>query len=435
MMTTQTSTVQETSFSSNTLFARANLEDLLEKTGASSYSCPKVLAAVSGGPDSMALLGYLETLNMDYVIVHVNYHHRDTAARDENIVRQFAQDHDKDLWVLSPEYSRGNFQAWARTVRYDFFEQIAHACGISHVVLGHHLDDHLETWMIQKKRGILPQTYGLQACSKYGHLNLLRPFLAIEKHELQEWCDLHHVAYGIDESNLADEYTRNQIRHQIIEPATSKQKQAWLKEITADQKELDQTRTHVHQLLKENNAQKILEDPDNWLILERLIYDQTGLHHSRKAMLDLVEKLHHEPFQNLGKWNIQIVDNQLVLQIANWIPFYIDSIEQLERLCANHFRYCCFELCDRGKKIQGFAVSPEDFPLLIRQSKTGDRLLLRFGSKKISRLFIDRKIPKVQRPFHPVIEGNKGVFFASLAGCDPFHFMETLRFYMLELPG
>lgn len=434
MMTRPNLNYFEKSLSTDPLFERGNLEQLLEHNQTAFDLNPKVLAAVSGGPDSMALLGYLEELDIDYVIVHVNYHHRDTAGRDENIVRQFAQNHHKDLWILCPQYTYGNFQAWAREVRYDFFEQIAHAYRISFVVLGHHLDDHLETWMLQKKRGITPCAYGLQQYSTYRDLVLLRPFLSIEKHELQQWCDEHEVSYGIDESNLSDDYTRNQIRHQTIEPATADQKKIWLEELAEDQRKLEQTRTHIESLLRENNAGKILEDSQNWLILEALLYTKMYVHHSRKAMLDLADKLHHESFQSLGEWNIQIVENQFVLLPATWIPFYIDSLPHLERLCADHVGYCCFKLCDTGKKIEGFAVTEEEFPLIIRQPEAGDRLVQRFGTKKISRLFIDRKIPKVRRPFHAVIESGKGVFFADRAGCDPFHFMESLRFYMLELP-
>lgn len=414
------------------IFLRAHFNELLQQI---SPTCNhnQVLAAVSGGPDSMALLNYLEELNVDYVIAHVNYHHRATASRDEAIVRQFAMEHQKDLWVLHPTFTQGNFQAWAREVRYDFFEQIAKSYDIQIIVLGHHLDDHLETWMMQKKRGSLPQSYGLQEISHYRDLLLLRPFLDIQKHELQDWCIDHHVQFGIDESNLENDYLRNQIRHDLIEPASLQQKKLWLQEIKADQQQLLQIRHHVQQLIEQNNAQKILSDHWGWLVLETLLLHKTNRHHSKKAMLDLVDKLKYKPYQILDEFAIQIIDQKIEILPTLWAPFYIDNLEQLQTLCRSHYRYAYFELSTTGKRIQGFHVGDSDFPLTIRQSHPNDAIDQRFGTKKINRLYIDRKIPRAKRMMYPVIVGQNGLFFASLAGCNPSHYMESQSFYMLEL--
>ncbi|UNT93579.1 hypothetical protein KWG61_01960 [Allobaculum sp. Allo2] len=85
------------------------------------YNKAMICAAVSGGPDSMALLWFLESRHVPYFIAHVNYHHRPSASRDEAIVRQFAAEHQKTLWILHPAvHEAGNFQAQARADRYGF---------------------------------------------------------------------------------------------------------------------------------------------------------------------------------------------------------------------------------------------------------------------------------------------------------------------------
>lgn len=414
------------------IFLRAHLNELLQKT-TSCLDHPTVLAAVSGGPDSMALLYYLEEIQIDYVIAHVNYHHRPTASRDEDIVRQFAGEHQRDLWILHPTFEQGNFQAWARKVRYDFFVQLANSYSLQAIVLGHHLDDHLETWMMQKKRGSFPQTYGLQEISTYQDVLLLRPFLNLQKHELQDWCTNHHVRFGIDESNLENDYLRNQIRHTCIEPASFPQKMHWLKELESDQHQLEQIRNHTQQLIAQNNAQKILSDPWGWLVLETRLFNQTKRHHSKKAMLDLVQKLKSDPYQEIDSYAIQIIDKKIEILPTSWVPFYVDNLEQLQSLCKSHYRYAYFELSTTGKRIQGFHVEDTDFPCIIRQSHAHDALEQRFGTKKINRLYIDRKIPRAKRMMYPVIIGQNGLFFASLAGCNPNHFMESQALYMLEL--
>lgn len=89
----------------------------------------RALVAVSGGPDSMALMDYLERQDVDYVVCHVNYRHRPTADRDENIVRQWCKEHNREIRVLYPVYTKGNFEGWARDVRYQFFKDTAKGVG------------------------------------------------------------------------------------------------------------------------------------------------------------------------------------------------------------------------------------------------------------------------------------------------------------------
>ena len=85
----------------------------------------KCVVACSGGPDSMALLDQLNKQGKDIVVAHVNYKHRDTADRDEKIVKEYCKKYDIPVRVLYPVHEKGNFQAWARDVRYAFFEEVA----------------------------------------------------------------------------------------------------------------------------------------------------------------------------------------------------------------------------------------------------------------------------------------------------------------------
>lgn len=93
-----------------------------------------VIAGVSGGPDSMALLDQLVTgrlivdemqnTKLDITVCHVNYHHRSTADRDQKITEDYCRKHDLKCRVFhaDPEKCSENFQSWARDVRYGFFE-------------------------------------------------------------------------------------------------------------------------------------------------------------------------------------------------------------------------------------------------------------------------------------------------------------------------
>ena len=72
----------------------------------------KCVVACSGGPDSMALLDQLNKQGKDIVVAHVNYKHRDTADRDEKIVKEYCKKYDIPVRVLYPVHEKGNFQAW-----------------------------------------------------------------------------------------------------------------------------------------------------------------------------------------------------------------------------------------------------------------------------------------------------------------------------------
>mgnify|MGYP002237851249 CR=1 FL=1 len=81
----------------------------------------RVIVACSGGPDSMALLDICRQKGYEIAVAHVNYKKRETANRDEKIVRQYCENYGIPCFVDEPTWDHvGNFQAWARDVRYDF---------------------------------------------------------------------------------------------------------------------------------------------------------------------------------------------------------------------------------------------------------------------------------------------------------------------------
>lgn len=396
-----------------------------------------VIAAISGGPDSMALLSLLEERKIDYAICHVNYHKRETAARDEAIVRGWAAAHDRALYILHPAFPQAsvNFQAWARDVRYDFFVRIAHALDAGEIWLAHHQDDLIETWMIQKERQSIPLHYGIAARIPFKDLELVRPFLNLKKAELKAWCDRKQIPYGLDESNESDAYLRNRFRHQFIEKADDAARLEWLAQIEADNRRLARERNRIDAAIQSGQADFLKDKDEGWKVLSQILFEKTGRRYSQKSLKDMAFKLACgnmiAPYG--AGLNFQVIDGRLESAPPGWIPFYIDSPGQMEALCAKEVKWACFQLKKHGRKIESFALASSDFPLIVRAPEPGDVIGQRFGHKKISRLLIDRKIPALYRPFAPVIESQNGIVFAALAGCDPAHYMENAPFSMLKL--
>ncbi len=426
-----------------------------------------VVAAVSGGPDSMALLAYLEQYQIPYVIAHVNYQKRESAFRDEAIVYEWAQQHHRNLWVLHPQKSvEGNFQAWARAVRYEFFLKVARIYGAKEIWLGQHMEDSIETWMLQLKRNGLPTHYGLQANTLYQGVHLVRPFLNPEfmswtKKDFELFCQKQNIPYGIDESNLENAYERNKLRHQLIEPASKSLHQAWLDQMRQNNAHLINQRKEAYQLVEANNFSAFQNSSLGWLGLDIFLYPFTKQHSPRKELEDLLKKLSTGKKQTITKpffgplpkfhldspklrsnvhplsfsWNLQVVNNRLVIYEANPIPIYVHNLAHLQDLCQIGWHNDYFAFSTQGEKIESFYVTADDFPLLIRPFQSQDTLAMRFGHKKVGRFLRDRNIPAALRPLFPVIEAKSGPIFAARIGADKDHYtkLEEDRFYMIQL--
>lgn len=188
-----------------------------------------VLVAVSGGPDSVALLHWLYSQQMSLQIrlacAHYNHGFRDQESdEDEAFVAEFCHKwgipyyHKKeDLKVLIEE-GGANLQDVAREYRYRFLLETAIECGASRVALAHHADDQVETILMRFLRGtgttgMVGMPY-LRPLSKY--VTAIRPFLDLAKDEILAYMKLHELPSRIDSSNLKVDYIRNRIRLQLV---------------------------------------------------------------------------------------------------------------------------------------------------------------------------------------------------------------------------
>ena len=112
--------------------------------------------AVSGGPDSMFLLEKLCREEYKIIVAHVNYKKRKNSDYDEKVVKDYCQKYSLSCEVYqakgSEYHSISNFQDRARQIRYNFFQKLADKYQTKYIVVAHHLDDHLETYLLQKKR-------------------------------------------------------------------------------------------------------------------------------------------------------------------------------------------------------------------------------------------------------------------------------------------
>lgn len=187
-----------------------------------------VLAAVSGGPDSMALLHLLKTAAvktpMRIVVAHANHGFRGAESdAEEQLVRGVARE-----WALPCETAALNVPAYieetgmnaqsaAREKRYAFLREAAAKHGCAYVMLGHHADDQAETVLMRIIRGTGPSGLsGISQQRKEDQMELIRPLLRITKGELLAYCKRNSVPYAMDSSNVDRHYFRNAVRLDVM---------------------------------------------------------------------------------------------------------------------------------------------------------------------------------------------------------------------------
>lgn len=192
----------------------------------------RVLVAVSGGPDSMALLHALwhlrEQLSVDIAAFHLDHMFRGEESRkdaetvrdycDELCVRAVIDRYDVPSFV---EESRLSPEDAARVVRYELAASAASSLQCTCIALAHHRDDNLETVVMRFLRGSgLRGLAGIRPVRRYSGSKwlgrLIRPLLECSRTEIEQYCQEESIPFRVDQSNLSDEYTRNRVRLDLI---------------------------------------------------------------------------------------------------------------------------------------------------------------------------------------------------------------------------
>lgn len=178
----------------------------------------KFLLAVSGGPDSMVLADLFLKCGLHFQAAHINYRMRDDDSEaDRQLTEDFCSRNQIPfhLYTVSDEEkpARKSIQLWARHLRYDFFRKIMAAEGIDFLVTAHHLNDELETFLINLSRGSgIAGLSGIPAQDNH----ILRPLLSFSKKEIYAYAETENIQFREDLSNQKNDYLRNAFRNKAV---------------------------------------------------------------------------------------------------------------------------------------------------------------------------------------------------------------------------
>jgi len=374
-----------------------------------------LLLACSFGPDSMALLNMLVEEGYKPVVCHVNYHRRPESDFEQSGLEQYCLNHDLELDVLDTTGMKptGNFQAWARNVRYRFFQKRYREYHAGGLLVGHQQDDHIETYLMQKARKTRLISYGLLPKTELFDMVIYRPLLDFSKASLKTYCDQKMVPYSIDSSNLTDHYQRNRIRHSIVEKMDQEKRNVLIEEIT---KMNQQNQIEIAALGHEfspfekipvEQAKKLSEQSFAFLLY--LMLSKHSCH--QPLNLDRIQQIKRlcladQPNRHLilnSKWVFERRYDYLVLTQVQKPEAYSYTLSKPEALDCPYFSV------DFSKGYLKDFVQLSSYPLTIRPARSGDRIQVGKMIKRVNRLYIDWKLPSWLRAIWPVVVDKNGL--------------------------
>ncbi|NRF94711.1 tRNA lysidine(34) synthetase TilS [Paenibacillus frigoriresistens] len=416
-----------------------------------------VVVAVSGGPDSVALLHVLFALAERYswrlVVAHVNHQFRGAESDAEAFfVGKLADDLGLpcEIGVIDvPAYIEEtslNGQAAAREKRYEFLHQIAAKYSANRIAFAHHADDQAETIMMRILRGTGPSgLVGMPERRREKKVELIRPFLRIYKTDIVNYCAQHEMTYCKDSSNELRKYFRNQIRLDVMpmlkqyneqlpeslnrltdlmraeDDYLAKEAEQVFRQKTTFQQACCRIErrdfTELHVALQRRLIKLIL----NCLCLERDRLDFTRIESMRELILE--DQVSNQVLQ--VDEQVYIVREYESIQFQTFAPSpkpyaYEVGLDTSElNLPEVEAKLIYSWVPASSKETAAYSSSATDvfldldqliLPLVVRSRRSGDRFepYGLNGSKKVKDMFIDAKMPLSRRDVIPLLVDASG---------------------------
>lgn len=398
----------------------------------------KILLAVSGGMDSMAMVHLFRAANIQIGIAHINHNLRGNESQeDEKFIKDYCETHHIPFFVASIDpisFEGQNMHEKARKFRYDYFDNVMLEYNYQNVATAHHQDDVIETFLMNLLRGS-----GLNGLSSIPskRQNIIRPLLFATRHEISDFVIDQKIQYREDSSNASDKYLRNSIRHHIVpalydmDPrakqgipqtiANIKSSYDLLNELTDILKnnivttQKDETIIDLKEIKKLQNANSFL-----FQIIQEYGYnydqcmdilsthDQNSrffLTKSNEALLDR-NKLHIRPIQLKNEDNpIFQLDLNTEVTIAHK-KIKLETIESPN------------QTFDNSNNIQYICIDDLTLPFTIRKWQAGDTfapLGLKGKKQKVKDFLINNKLTLYEKSNVVVVESDGKII--SIPGC------------------
>jgi tRNA(Ile)-lysidine synthase len=435
----------------------------------------RVIVAVSGGADSMALLSVLCQLRTVYTlhlrVAHVNHLLRGSESfRDAGFVQQQAKRrgvpyHQVEVDVKSFQRDKNlSPQHAARLLRYEYLYSLCQTLDATHVALGHTADDQVETFLLRLLRGSGPAgLVGIPPVRK----PFIRPLITTHRAAILAYLTTEGIPWMEDSTNTQRTYLRNRIRLdvlpmlQCINPQVSQRLLAVGNMLSAENAFLEQhTDDFVQQAVQWKPGKRVAISRNLYrsapLAVQRRLLRRladTLLPPSSIASFDHIELLRQFVIDGVGGKRLGLPGGGVAECQADVVLLWNARQCSLSTYTATlpipgivnipQLRACLIaEVSDRASCTIGrvpeqecFAMESLRFPLVIRFARPGDRFypLGSPGVKKLKDFFIDCKVPRAERAFVPlVVSGADIIWVVGYRIAEPFKVLADTE-YVLSL--
>ena len=390
-----------------------------------------LVVACSGGPDSMCLLDLVtklkDELNLNIIVAHVNHKLRSESEEEAKMVENYAKENNITFELLEiTDYINGNFtEEDARKRRYNFFNEIIKKYQASALLTAHHGDDLIETILMRLTRGSNLSGYiGIKEISQNENYKTLRPLLSVTKDEIINYLKENNVPYRLDKTNEELKHTRNRYRH-IVLPFLKKENPKVHEKYLKFSKELIEYDNFVNTYIKDNKfivdnsivINKVSSEIDfiKRKCLELLVKDI-----QRKDYFDVSDEQMNNLMKLYNQSNKTIDLNNNYMGVNSYGKIYIKKKENkvLNEIVLDkdikledYIFYYNSQDGDNSNSCIYLNTSEITLPLKIRGVLPGDKMKIKNlnGSKKISDIFIDSKVPKDKRSTYPILVDSKNI--------------------------
>ncbi len=387
-----------------------------------------IVIGVSAGPDSMALLHYLinNTTNK-LVCAHINHNVRKESIEEEKYLKSYCNKNNVIFECLKiTNYQENNFENEARKKRYEFYNELLDKYQTKYLLLAHHADDLIETILMKIARGSNLEGYaGIKKINKYNDKYIIRPLLDYTKDEILEYNNKNNIKYYIDKSNADNKYTRNRYRNYILpflkkeDPNIHKKfimySNTLLEYDNYIKKETEKIVNSIYyknklNLEKFNKLDYFMKKNTLYYILNNLYNNKQNIitHNHINNIINICKKDKNNSL-NLPKDLILIKEYQyLSFKYKNKNTNYKYLLKDYQKI-DNHIIRKINKSESNGNNICRINSKNINLPLYIRNKKDGDKIevLGLNGHKKISDIFVEKKIPISIRNKYPIVVDNK----------------------------
>jgi tRNA(Ile)-lysidine synthase len=396
----------------------------------------KIVAAVSGGIDSMVMLNVLMQLQqmwkLEIIVAHVNFQLREKESDgDEQFVQRIAKQYGLPFYSEQTDtktiarIQKRSIQETAREIRYSFFDTLKKSLHADTIATAHNANDNAETMLINLMRGS-----GIDGLSGIPPRRdcIVRPLLSVKRKEIEQYAKAVKVKFRNDSSNAKEDYTRNYLRNVII-PQLERRINPSLNETLLNEAELFRSAANFTGKVSDTAFADCVSV--STIDLKRFsLYDpfvqQSVIHRLLKernieptftainAIVELVNQQKGTIVQINKQWIAERILEKIELREKNGRKDFLFNMEKEGTLTAENFVLTVKKTKLPGNKrhrnasIEYVDAAKIRFPLIVRSWKPGDTFipLGMKGKKKLSDFFGEQKLATEEKKMIPIIESN-----------------------------